>query len=270
MLRSFIAFCAALIAKPGNSPAPSDAQAARNPARTVVQPGDLLVQRDEVGWSAVKVLEVDHDLEGAATAHCLAFELLATRPTVDSLQRTKVRIGHAPIDARSFETDWELLGNQAPSSEELAGFMSYLKAADFQRYLELSGQDSAEVIRKANAHYDLANEKSQQGQHLEAIAEYDRAVEIFPLFFEALDNRAFSYMVLGRFDEALEDFGQSLRVHPDGMTAFFSRGECLMKLGRLDAADEVFRTGQVRFAAQRELFAEFLQKTRALRKQKGR
>ena len=75
----------------------------------------------------------------------------------------------------------------------------------------------------------------------------DNAVDLFPLFYEAIDNRAFTYMELGKVAEALQDFETSLEVNPDGEAAFFSRGECLMKLGQLLAAEAVFQEGQTKF-----------------------
>jgi tetratricopeptide (TPR) repeat protein len=229
-----------------------------------VRAGDLIVQHDKAGWSAIKIIAVDVWPDGTLTAHCLTFESSLAKPTVDSLKQAPVRIWHAPIDAGSFGKGWELLGNVAPSEKETVGFIQYLKLTDFPRYLQTTGQDSRKVVRAANEHYARANALDNQGKRQEAIDEYTKAINILPLFFEAIDNRAFTYMDLGKLREALQDFEESLRVNPNGMAAFFSRGECLMKLGNLKVAEAVFLEGQTRFPEKRDMFTKFLNATRAL------
>ncbi len=232
----------------------------------MVTPGDLIIQQDKSGWRAIKILAVDPWPDGSAAAHCLAYQSVPGKPTIESLKQSPVLALHAPIDAGSFNQGWERIGNQAPSTEELAGFVEYLKQTDFPRYIAFTGQDAMEIVRKANERYSRAYALGEQGKRAEAIAEYSQAIELFPLFYEAIDNRAFTYMELGNIQEALLDFEQSLRVNPDGSTAFFSRGECLMKLGDLKAAEAIFQEGQKRFPAKRAAFTMFLDRVRALQK----
>lgn len=229
----------------------------------IVKAGDLIIQKDKSGWSAIKILAVDPWPDGSAAAHCLTYETTSSKPTFESLKAAKVRIWHAPINASSFK-DWELVGNQAPSKDEFSGFIEYLKLTDFPRYVSFTGQDSREIVRRANEHYQKAYALGDQGKRAEAIAEYGKAIDLFPLFYEAIDNRAFTYMEL--VPEALQDFEASLRVNPNGMAAFFSKGECLMKLGQLKAAEAVFQEGQTKFPEKRALFTKFLEQVRALRK----
>ena len=231
-----------------------------------VKPGDLIIQQDKNGWAAIKILALDPWPDGSSAAHCLTYRLATKKPTVESLKQATVLVWHAPIDAGSFNEGWERIGNQAPSKDELVGFIEYLKLTDFPRYVSFTGQDSNEIVRKANEHYKRAYHLGDQGKRTEAVAEYSEAIELFPLFYEAIDNRAFTYMELGKIREALSDFEQSLRVNPNGMAAFFSKGECLMKLGDLKAAEVIFQEGQSRFPEQRATFAKFLERVRALQK----
>ncbi len=234
--------------------------------KLIVKPGDLIVQRDKDGWVAIKILAIDPWPDGTSAAHCLTYKSVPSKPTPESLKRAEVRIWHAPIDAGSFKEGWELIGNQAPSKDELVGFLEYLKLTDFPRYVSFTGQDSRDIVRKANEHYKRAYYLGDQGKRVEAIAEYSKAIDLFPLFYEAIDNRAFTYMELGKIREALSDFELSLRVNPNGMAAFFSRGECLMKLGDLAAAETIFLDGRSKFPEQRAMFEKFLNHVRALRK----
>ena len=257
--RTVVTLCAVILLTLGIS----CAQARENLS---VKPGDLIVQYDKNGWAAIKILAVDPWLDGTAAAHCLTYKAMPNKPTIESLKQAPVLVWHAPIDASSFNQGWERIGNQAPSKDELAGFVEYLKLTDFPRYVAFTGQDSGEIVRQANEHYKRANALANQDKRMEAIAEYSQAIELFPLFYEAMDNRAFTYMELGRHREALRDFEQSLLVNPNGMAAFFSKGECLMKLGDLKAAEAIFQEGQSRFPEQRAMFKKFLEQVRALQK----
>jgi tetratricopeptide (TPR) repeat protein len=158
-----------------------------------------------------------------------------------------VLLGHAPIDAASFREGWELIGNQKVEREELEGFILYLKYTDFSRYLEFTGQDVKKVVSEANQHYRRAYALGDQKKPAEAIEEYGKAIDLFPLFYEALDNRGFTYMELGRWRDALNDFEESLRVEPNGFSAYFSRGECLLRLKEFAAAERQFSEGIAKF-----------------------
>lgn len=232
----------------------------------MLKPGDIIVQPEKNGWAAIKILAIDQLADGTAAAHCLTYNPVPDKPTVASLKLATVMIWHAPIDAASFSTGWERIGNQAPTQRDLAGFIEYLKLTDFPRYITFTGQASKAIMSKARDHYIRANALADQGKREQAITVYGEAIALFPLFYEAIDNRAFTYMELGKNREALNDFEQSLRVYPNGMAAFFSKGECLMKLGELKAAEAIFREGQNRFPEKRAMFAQFLERVQALQK----
>ncbi|TDM04813.1 MAG: tetratricopeptide repeat-containing protein [Ideonella sp. MAG2] len=265
MLRKIASLCAALLAALGISTARAE-HLSDTTGKLVVKQGDVIVQKDGTGWSAIKILTVDPWPDGTAAAHCLTYKSAKSKPTIESLKNAAVLVWHAPIDAASFGRGWERIGNIAPSKDELVGFVEYLKLTDFPRYINFTGQDAKDIVRKANEHYRRAHALGEQGKRVESISEYGRAIELFPLFYEAIDNRAFTYMELGQIREALQDFEQSLRVNPSGMSAFFSKGECLMKLGELKAAAAIFQEGQSRFPEQRDVFAKFLERVRTLQK----
>jgi len=230
----------------------------------IVKPGDLIVQQKTSGWTAIKILLVDPWPDGSSSAHCLLYEEAFDKPTVESLNQAKISCWHAPINAGSFSEGWELIGNQTPTSDDLTGFIGYLKLTNFPRYVQFTGLNPNEIVRKSGEHYRRGCQLGDQGKKLEAIAEYSAAIDIFPLLYEAIDNRAFTYMELGQMREALCDFEQSLTVNPNGFSAFFSKGECLMKLGDLTAAEAIFQEGQSRFPEKHDIFTRFLEKVRAL------
>ena len=232
-------------------------------AKLTVEAGDLIVQQSKGEWSSIKILAVDAWPDGSFSAHCLNYRPVPKKPTIESLRNAAVLVWHAPIDAASFQQGWERVGNEAPTKGEFIGFVEYLRLTNFPRYIAFTGLDPSEIVRKANEHYQRAYALGNDGNRVEAIAEYSLAIDLFPLFYEAIDNRAFTYMELGQFKEALLDFEESLQVNPTGVSAFFSKGECLLKLGEFMAAEKIFQEGQVRFPAERAMFTKFLEQVRA-------
>lgn len=221
-----------------------------------VKAGDVLIQpqQDGQGWLALKVFAVE-----GATAHCLTYEPVQRKPTLESLAQAAVRMAHAPRAAASLADGWELAGNQPATARELQG----LKYMDFELYVRLTGQDAAAIMRKAEEHFERACVHGAEGRSIEAINEYGKAIELYPLYTEALDKRAFAFMELGLHEKALRDLEESLYINPEGMSAFFCKGECLMKLGHLDEAEAIFIEGQERFPEHASRFNEFLKRTRA-------
>jgi tetratricopeptide (TPR) repeat protein len=235
-----------------------------NEPRFEVAPGDVIARQDSSSlWHVVKILDVDWIPDGPSTAHCLRYNAAHDKPTADSLATLGVQIWHYPVSAASFDSGWTHISNEAVSKDELEGFIEYLKHTDYLRYIALTKQDLKEVVRKANEHYQRACGLGDQGQRAEAIAEYSEAIDLFPLFYEAIDNRAFTYMELGNYKEGLADFERSLRVNPNGVAAFFSKGECLLRLGQIAQAEAVFAEGVTRFPEQRADFEKYVQIARA-------
>lgn len=236
--------------------------------RLVVQKGDVIVRKYDDSWSVIRILDVDQFPDGIRVAHCLHYVTAKEKPDLGSARSLAVAVYHAPIDASSFESDWERIGNETPTAKEVSGFARYLKGLDFERYAELTHQDVDGIIAEANAAYQKAYECGQQKNHQEAIEHYSRAIDLFPFFYEAIDNRAFTYMDLGDYERALEGFEMSLDVNPDGFSAFFSRGECLMKLGRFEEAEDVFKEGMELFPEKKDLCDEFYKKVLWLKESK--
>jgi tetratricopeptide (TPR) repeat protein len=227
-----------------------------------VSAGDVITQKQQDGtWATILILLVDTWPDGSKAAHCRTFENSSTKPDLKAASHLAVRVGHAPIDAASF-AGWERVGNRAVRDVDLDGFKVYLKHTDFPRYLEVTGQDPDKIVAAANAHYKRGYALSDEGKRREAIVEYSEAIELFPLFYEAIDNRAFLHMELGDYRTALAGFEESLRVEPDGKAAFFSRAECHLRLGEFDLAAAQFTEGAKKFPADRAQFDRFAEMAR--------
>lgn len=77
--------------------------------------------------------------------------------------------------------------------------------------------------------YALTDEKKSY----EAIEQYTKAFELFPLFHEAMDNRAFVNMNMGKWLDAIADFQISLWIFPVSTLAEFSIEECYLNMGHM-------------------------------------
>jgi tetratricopeptide (TPR) repeat protein len=203
--------------------------------------GDIVGGWIEGQYCPSKVLRITACADGSSTAHVLSYESFPHRPDLSEVVRARIVSWHAPIDLAALERDTQILGHVPVERTELVGYLHYLKLTDFNGYLKETGHSAQDVIHIAQEAYELGNRLSEEKRFDEAIAAYERAIDAFPLFYEAHDNRAMALMDLGRDREAAKGFEESLRVQPDNPVACFSRGECFLKLGEHDSAIAVFR-----------------------------
>ena len=76
------------------------------------------------------------------------------------------------------------------------------------------------------------------GRYKEAIADYDKAIEILPDYAVALNNRAWALYKMGRIDEAFPDVEKSLRLDQGSPHAFDTRAHLRHAKGQSEGAYE--------------------------------
>jgi tetratricopeptide (TPR) repeat protein len=86
------------------------------------------------------------------------------------------------------------------------------------------------------AHANLGLCYLSRGQAKEAIASFDRAIELNPTCFEAIRNRGLALSAEGRFDEALDQYKKVLQIHPDDFGAYNNMGLALAGQGKWEEA----------------------------------
>jgi tetratricopeptide (TPR) repeat protein len=74
------------------------------------------------------------------------------------------------------------------------------------------------------------------GRLEEAIASYDQALEFKPDYHEAWNNRGIALRNLGRFEQAIASYDRALEFKPDKHEAWNNRGNALFNLGRFEQA----------------------------------
>lgn len=89
---------------------------------------------------------------------------------------------------------------------------------------------------KGWAHNRRGESLVRNGQDEEALAEFDRAVDLNNQHWKALHNRGVSLAHIGRIDEAIADFSGVLKLKQDYPNSWFNRGELLYEKGQFEQA----------------------------------
>jgi len=104
--------------------------------------------------------------------------------------------------------------------------------------------DAEKLVRdKRNAfgieriYYNRGTELGQLKRYEEAIADFSKAISIYPFDFE-YGNRATAYYFLGRYREALRDFDRAIALDPDNANSYYGRAMTYRTLGDFVAAQE--------------------------------
>jgi tetratricopeptide (TPR) repeat protein len=76
----------------------------------------------------------------------------------------------------------------------------------------------------------------KSGCHEEALASFDKALELQPEFYIAWGNRGNALFNLERYEEAIASFDKALEIKPDSHNAWNNRGNALFNLERYEEA----------------------------------
>jgi tetratricopeptide (TPR) repeat protein len=215
--------------------------------------GDVFYSKLEGRFHLFKLLR--HD-ELTKTFHVLCYEPLDELPGKHDLHNLDVMVYHSPIADDGF-TDTNLFMHSAVGEHELIGYLEYLKHTDYRKYIDEIGEKG---IAKANALFTEACALSDAKQHRQAIEKYSEIIELLPTYYEAIDNRAFCKMDLGKWEDAIADFKLSMEINPVSVLAEFSIGECYLKMAKLESAKTQFEKA-LSIKPDDELSKKFLAKT---------
>jgi tetratricopeptide (TPR) repeat protein len=108
------------------------------------------------------------------------------------------------------------------------------KLAEIKAYL--SDSPSLDPVRASQLWHEKGLIHAMGKEYEQAIASWDRALEIKPDDPEAWTNRGNALGNLGRYEEAIASFDQALEFKPDYHVAWFIRGIALVNLGRYEQA----------------------------------
>jgi len=100
------------------------------------------------------------------------------------------------------------------------------------------------LVRNPNsylAHNNLGNVFFRKGQMVEAMEQYQKALEIRPQYGLAHNNLGLVLFRQGRVDEAMEHYQRALAVQPDYADAHVNLGHALAQKGRVNEALEQYQ-----------------------------
>jgi tetratricopeptide (TPR) repeat protein len=95
----------------------------------------------------------------------------------------------------------------------------------------------------AEAHMNRGSALHKLGRVEEALAAYDRAIELDPRDFKAHYNRGNALAAKGEVEAAIGAYGEAIRLRPDHAEAHCNLGQALMRRGRFQEAVPCFRRG---------------------------
>ena len=161
----------------------------------------------------------------------MTYKPLDKLPNITDINNFEIFVYHSPFDKKAF-AEAKLLGNKSINSDDLLGYHEYLRQT----------QEPNFYIPIANNYYKSGLRLTDEKKHIEAIDSYSKAIDLYPQFFEAIDNRAFCKMDLGLLTDAIQDFKLSLEGNPSSLLAEFSIGECYFKMNDYENAKRHFET----------------------------
>ena len=88
---------------------------------------------------------------------------------------------------------------------------------------------------------DLGNALDSLGRNSEALATYDKALQLKPDYAVAIYNKAELLLRMGQTEAALDLFDQALRIAPDYFKALRGKADALVKAGKGDAAVALYQ-----------------------------
>jgi len=201
----------------------------------------------------VPVLTVDFDV-GVEPWRGRSMRILKWRATDQNLADKPVAV-YFSKDGRD---SWELLST---SPLEAAGEIQFnvppLNTASFRLRFEAKdlfhnvGTISSPPItvisvprsileKNARKHYKMGNQLRIEGRLYEATEAYRKAIEIWPEYYEAINDLAYTYFQLENHESALEFFNKACKFHPEDADIWYNVGVAQFYLDHRTPAIEAF------------------------------
>jgi tetratricopeptide (TPR) repeat protein len=114
--------------------------------------------------------------------------------------------------------------------------------------------------RTAEEDFNLGLVYGKQGNLLQAISEYTKAIAINPNYAEAYNNRGIVYGQQNKLTQALADFTKAIKINPNFAQAYYSRAVTYCAIKEYDLAwTDVHKAEELGYKANPQ-FLEVLKK----------
>ena len=91
-------------------------------------------------------------------------------------------------------------------------------------------------IQDYQLYFERGTTYIESGRFEQAIASFDKAIELKPNFHDAWNNRGLALLNLERYEQAIASFDKAIELKPDFHCAWFNRGLALLNLERYEQA----------------------------------
>jgi tetratricopeptide (TPR) repeat protein len=88
------------------------------------------------------------------------------------------------------------------------------------------------------AYYNRGYSLREQGEPYRAIEDFDRAIALNPVFYEAFNLRGCAFMDIGQLNKAIDDFNRAIALNAGFSDAYLNRGIAFSKIGLYENAVE--------------------------------
>ena len=88
----------------------------------------------------------------------------------------------------------------------------------------------------ARIYYERGLAQAMLGNYMQAINDYDSSIRINPRFAMAYSNRGSAYTSIGNRKKAILDYDKALQLNPQLASAYYNRGNAYVALGRIKDA----------------------------------
>lgn len=95
-------------------------------------------------------------------------------------------------------------------------------------------------FREAETYNNLGVELAQQGKTTDAIAAFERAIELYPDYENAYNNLGLAYASVGQFSEAANAFREAIAINPNNPENYSNLGSALGSNGQISEAAHAF------------------------------
>jgi tetratricopeptide (TPR) repeat protein len=116
------------------------------------------------------------------------------------------------------------------------GYLTLQRNGDYRSEFSIWNDTVGKCPDNARALEALGIELGKRDRPLEAISDFNRAIQLRSGFAKTYANRGAVYQQLGRFEEAIRDFDKAIGLDGNFASAYANRGVAYGGLGRFDLA----------------------------------
>ena len=197
---------------------------------------EQLGQAEETGWSdpswqAYMMEEIYHRLcadPPAALSNALDKAVEACRREVTLARRWAEMIAHAGRDADTAAVTGLGMSLQDALRANEDGEIRFLDEILRERRLG--------IVARTNAYRERGRQHRLAGRYEQALADFNRAMDVKPQYPDALYGRGETYRLMRRYEEALADFDRAIDLEPEAAWGIASRGETYQSMERYEEA----------------------------------